>query len=457
MQKRYNKSLFIFRRDLRLSDNTALLEANRLSSQVTPCFIFDPRQVTKNPYKSQNALEFMVESLKLLEKDIKQRDGRLLYFYGDTGEIVKRLLRDHDALFINADYTPFSRGRDKALKDLCKKAGCDFHCMGDTLLNAPGTVLKKDGKPYTIYTPFYKVASVFPVSKPKRLSKLKLSKATTGFEDTAIINKLIAESNPTLFVQGGRSAGLKLLSKIKRLSEYDTERNIPELEATTKLSTHNKFGTLSIREVYHTIVKQLGADHALIRQLYWRDFFTHIAYHFPHVFSGCFHKKFDGLKWDNNRKYFNAWCKGKTGFPIVDAGMRQLNTTGNMHNRVRMIVASFLVKDLHINWQWGEKYFATQLVDYDPAVNNGSWQWAASTGCDAQPYFRIFNPWLQQKKFDPECRYIKAWIPELKTLAIADIHNREEAESSANGYPAPIVDHHLQKEWAEEMFADLGK
>jgi deoxyribodipyrimidine photo-lyase len=208
------------------------------------------------------------------------------------------------------------------------------------------------------------------------------------------------------------------------------------------LSAHNKFGTCSIREVYYIIAETFTHEHALIKELYWRDFFTHVAWNFPHVFGNSFHSKFDKLKWSKNLKTFKAWCNGLTGFPVVDAAMRQLNKTGFMHNRARMIAASFLTKDLHIEWRLGEQYFAQKLVDYDPAVNNGNWQWVASTGCDAQPYFRIFNPWLQQKKFDPECEYIKRWVPELKDLSPAQIHSWYNPKQKAPAdYPKPIVDH----------------
>jgi deoxyribodipyrimidine photo-lyase len=195
-----------------------------------------------------------------------------------------------------------------------------------------------------------------------------------------------------------------------------------------------------VREAYHAIKRQLGGENPLLRQLYWRDFLTHIAYHFPKVFGHAFIDKFDTLVWDNDREKFQAWADGKTGFPIVDAGMRELNATGFMHNRVRMITASFLVKDLHISWRWGERYFAQHLVDYDPCVNNGNWQWAASTGCDAQPYFRIFNPWLQQQKFDPQGHYLYQWLPELRNVPIKTIH-QWEAKHYGDFYPAPIVKH----------------
>jgi deoxyribodipyrimidine photo-lyase len=234
---------------------------------------------------------------------------------------------------------------------------------------------------------------------------------------------------------------------------YDDERNLPALKGTTLLGPHNKFGTVSIREVYHLVVESLGVNHTLIRELYWRDFFTHIAWHFPHVFGHAFHRHYDAINWSKDMKLFNAWSEGRTGYPIVDAGMRELVATGFMHNRVRMIVASFLVKDLHLNWRWGEAFFARHLTDYDPAVNNGSWQWAASTGCDAQPYFRIFNPWLQQKRFDAECVYIRRWVPELKNLSDKAIHELGNPDTGRpEKYPHPIVEHALQKIQAEEMF-----
>jgi deoxyribodipyrimidine photo-lyase len=208
--------------------------------------------------------------------------------------------------------------------------------------------------------------------------------------------------------------------------------------------------------VYHTIKERFGSEHTLIRELYWRDFFTHIAWHFPHVFGHAFYRHYDAIKWENDNELFSAWCSGRTGFPIVDAGMRELVATGFMHNRVRMIVSSFLVKDLLISWQWGERFFAQHLTDYDPSVNNGNWQWAASTGCDAQPYFRIFNPWLQQKRFDPQCAYIKRWIPELSQYSAAEIHKLADRAGPSGGrareYPAPVVQHSIQKIRAEELF-----
>ncbi|MCM2325813.1 MAG: DNA photolyase family protein, partial [Candidatus Woesearchaeota archaeon] len=266
----------------------------------------------------------------------------------------------------------------------------------------------------------------------------------------ASLDEVTYVKNPQLITHGGRKEGLKILSSLGRFAGYSEDRNYPSRELTTKLSPHNKFGTLSIRETYYEITRQLGEFSVLLNELYWRDFFTHIGYFFPHVFGHAFKNKYDNIKWKDDELKFKAWCEGKTGFPIVDAGMRELNSTGFMHNRVRMITASFLIKDLHIDWRKGEKYFATKLIDYDPCVNNGNWQWAASTGCDAQPYFRIFNPWLQQERYDYECRYIKRWLPELKDIGYKSIHNIKN--EPVKGYVSPIIRHDIEKDIALEMY-----
>jgi deoxyribodipyrimidine photo-lyase len=316
----------------------------------------------------------------------------------------------------------------------------------------PETFGKQDGKPYTVYTPFFKKASQLPIPQPtKSRGTLARPKKVSG--EVAPQSFLPSESAPERISVGGRKAAKKILAGIASYASYEEERNLPAVKGTTLLAPHNKFGTVSIREVYHSIEKSLGASHTLIRELYWRDFFTHIGWHFPHVFKGSFNRAYDAIEWNEDEELFKQWCEGKTGFPIVDAGMRELVATGFMHNRVRMIVASFLVKDLHISWRQGEAFFARHLTDYDPAVNNGSWQWAASTGCDAQPYFRIFNPWLQQKRFDPDCAYIKKWLPELRQLSAKYIHTMNEDDITRTvDYPRPIVEHSRQKIHAEDMF-----
>jgi deoxyribodipyrimidine photo-lyase len=238
---------------------------------------------------------------------------------------------------------------------------------------------------------------------------------------------------------------------LSNCKNYNLERDFPSLTATSTLSAYVKFGCCSIREVYYATLQQLGEEHPLLRQFYWRDFFTHIAYHYPHVFGHAFHRRYDAIDWKNQESLFWAWTKGMTGFPIIDAGMRELQQTGLMHNRVRMLAASFLVKDLHISWRWGERYFAQHLLDYDPCVNNGNWQWAASTGCDAQPYFRVFNPCLQQRKFDPDCVYIKRWVPELAQYSATQIHQWQQAAEHGT-YPAPIVDHAEQTRQVKALY-----
>lgn len=454
-KKRYKRSLFIFRRDLRLSDNLALVEASKASHEVIVCFIFDPRQVGKNPYRGDRSVQFMLESLDSLSKEIKDLRGKLFYLYGKAEEVVQHILRSSkiDAIFLNRDYTPFSITRDNNIEAVAKRFGVDFVACADLLLTKPGTVLNGSGKPYTVFTHFFKKALTLPIAKPIRykLSNLSSTLNIPRFSIERVFPK--SRYSDRAYVRGGRTSALNILSKISKFHDYAATKDFPA-HGTTSISPHIKFGTVSIREVYYKIRDKLGVDHPLIRQLYWRDFFTHIAYHFPHVFGHSFNKRFDRIKWSYNKKRFAAWSAGLTGLPLVDAGMRQLNLTGYMPNRVRMVVASFLVKDLHIDWRWGERYFAQKLIDYDPSVNNGNWQWVASTGCDAQPHFRIFNPWLQQKRFDPKCNYIKRWVPELKGYSAREIHNLY-VRHSVKGYPKPIVNHVNEKVEAEEMYLEL--
>lgn len=460
MSKAYQLSLHIFRRDLRLIDNTAFNAALEASHTVFPCFIFDDKQIVEHAYFSKKAFSFMLESLGELAETLTKKGGRLYFFIGDPQKIITDLLRTHpiNAVFINRDYTPFSRERDDNIQLICKAKGIDFYSYADTLLHEPEEVLKPNGKPYTIFTPFYRRASVLEVAVPHEARHS--TKYYTGLCASSVehaIEKLSVHADASGSLKGGRSNALKCLKKISQLQYYADVRNYPALSATTHLSPHHKFGTISIREVYHAVCEQWGHLHTLINELCWRDFFTHITFHFPHVLQGAFHEQYNTIQWQHNEDFLTAWQSGYTGFPIVDAGMRELNTTGYMHNRVRMIVASFLTKDLLIDWRFGEKYFATTLIDYDPAVNNGNWQWAASTGCDAQPYFRIFNPWLQQKKFDAECEYIKKWVPELSALTPQEIHYvASERRLSLKNYVAPIVDHAIQSAMAKSLYRAIS-
>jgi deoxyribodipyrimidine photo-lyase len=317
-------------------------------------------------------------------------------------------------------------------------------------------VLTGSGNPYSVFTPFYRNAGQRPVAQPRSFSGGELVSDAIPF---ALGLESLAErmetSLPKPHLRGGRRRGLALLEDLGTFRAYPEIRDQPALAGTTSLSAHHKFGTVSVRETFAALVRQLGPDaEPLTRQLYWRDFFTHLADAHPRVFGAAFQERYDEVEWDDDPDRFEAWCRGETGFPIVDAGMRQLNESGWMHNRVRMITASFLTKDLHLDWRQGERYFAQRLVDYDPAVNNGNWQWAASTGADAQPYFRIFNPWSQQERYDPEGEYIRRWVPELDEVEARDLHKlHRQRPLGAGGYPPPIVDHRRESQRAKDRFA----
>ena len=347
---------------------------------------------------------------------------------------------------------------------MCDKYNVSFCQFSDYLLNEPESVLDEKGFPFKVFGHFYKKVITNQIRRPQ---KYNINGGNNNFftqsinseidEKDNLYNKIIGRPNESLYVHGGRSDYIKIFDNLHKFKDYETDRHYPAKSSdTTHLSAHIKFGTCSIREVFYAVKEQLGIEHPLIRQLFWRDFFTYIVYHFPHVFGAPFNRKYENkINWNNDISLFRAWCNGLTGFPIVDAGMRQLNGTGYIPNKIRMIVATFLTKDLQIDWQWGEKYFARKLVDYDPSVNNGSWQWVASTGCNRQHHFRIINPWIQQKKFDPECEYIKKWVVELQDLPANSIHNlnKQRPMDLVVGYPFPIVNHSEAIEVAENMFS----
>lgn len=402
----------------------------------------------------------MIESLHDLTRQVGAARGFLSTFRGRPEAVVGHLIDEEgvEAVFVNRDYTPFSRSRDAAIAKVCEERRVAFHSCSDVLLHEPGDILKDDGRPYTIFFHFFRKARSIPVRPVNAARVNNVSSIHIASQQHEVLDCDLHDRDAHRFIRGGLSRALKVLAGLSQFAQYKTERDYPAKSATTRLSAHNKFGTCSIREVYHSVVNQLGDEHQLIAELFWRDFYSHIAHFFPHVFGRPFYPKYDALAWDTSSKKFGAWCAGRTGFPIVDAGMRELNATGFMHNhnRVRMIVASFLIKDLHINWRQGERYFAQKLVDYDPAVNNGNWQWCASTGCDAQPYFRIFNPWLQQRRYDPHCSYIKAWIPELRSVAAAHIHSPDKLKDVAiSGYRVPLVDHATESKRAKEAYGQV--
>lgn len=449
------RALFIFRRDLRLEDNTALLFALTHSNEVILSFIFTPEQIHHNPFRSDSCLQFMIESLEDLNHQIQSKKGRLFLFFDKPESVISNCISSLkiDGVIFNKDYTPYSLERDKKIEALCKKHQIEFHSFEDALLHAPSDTLKSDGKPYTVFTPFYRNALKLEVKAPIINHHHQYYTKSIPF---AVSSSIYHEILPNRRQQqkGGRSECLNILKKIANLKDYESLRDFPAENYTSHLSAHLKFTTCSIREVFHALHSHFDVNCELIRSLYWRDFFTSIAFHFPHVFEGPFKTKFEHIKWGYDKKTFKKWCDGETGFPIVDAGMRQLNQTGFMHNRVRLLTACFLIKDLHIDWRWGEKYFAQKLIDYDPCVNNGNWQWVASTGCDAQPYFRIFNPWTQAAKFDPDCLYIKQWIPELNQFTPKIIHKwfLEKNYSQSTYYPTPIVDHSKEAKKAINLY-----
>lgn len=464
-KKPFKRSICIFRRDLRITDHPALSHALKESEQVLPVFFFDPRQIgSKNKYRSTHAIQFMLESLDDLEEQLQKKGGKLFCFSGKPEDILIQICKEYtiDAVFFNEDYTPFALKRDKAIQDSCKKHDINCYVFMDVLLCNPEDIKTKQNTVYGMFTPFYKTASKNEVNAPLPWQKgtFYKPKITEALQKKDIWNFLEEPINKNLATRGGSCEAKKLLTKLSSLKNYAKTRNIPSFD-TSLLSAHLKFGTVSIRQVYYTILDLFGPKHPFLIQLYWRNFFSYLALYNPTMFGSCLKEKYNKLTWENNTHLFKLWKEGKTGFPIVDAGMRQLNSSGFMHNRIRMITASFLIKDLHIDWQWGEQYFAQQLTDYDAAVNNGNWQWSASVGIDSQPYFRIFNPWLGQKKFDPDCLYIKKWLPELQNVPAADIHNWHKTykKYTTIQYPKPIVDHSVERQKTLNLYkkANNGK
>ncbi|MFO7677791.1 MAG: deoxyribodipyrimidine photo-lyase [Thermoplasmatota archaeon] len=434
---KFKTSLFIFRRDLRLHDNTALLHALKQSEKVIPLFIIDDLQ-QNHPYFSSNAFEFMINSLKELKKQIQKKGSGLLIIKGEVLGVLNNLKKDtsYESIHVNQDYTPFSKKRDASIAQFCQQKKISFYTHHDCLLNTPGEILNNQQKMFKIFKSFKQQAMKKQVEKPKENS-------FDNYADPKInqlsLDSLIKEKNPHLFLKGGSSEAVSLLKLFKNKDNYTARKDFMYSNATSKLSAHLKFGTISIREVYQYIKNNFSIDHEFISQLYWRDFFHHIADSYPDVFGNAGNKKLNKIKWWGSKQEFKAWKKGETGYPLVDAGMRQLQKTGWMHGRVRMITACFLVKNLGIDWRLGEQYFAQNLIDYDPCVNNGNWQWVASTGHVAQPYFRIFNPFLQQQKYDPECLYIKEWVDELKQYDKKRIHTI--LSNPISGYNKPIIDY----------------
>jgi deoxyribodipyrimidine photo-lyase len=458
------KSIFIFRRDFRLEDNLGFIECYKKSSQILPIFIFTETQVEKNPYFSSNAFQFMLESLDQLDNDLKTNyKSQIQYYYGENVSILNQIKEsefDYDALFFNKDYTPYAQKRDEEISNFCKDHGITCIMIEDYLLSPMGTYLKTDGHEYQKYTPFKNNAKPIPVQKPiymsYDISKFKKIKKDSGKDKPKHIYKLTEleqyyEINNDLAVHGGRDKALKILGSIRKFMHYSDERNDLN-KSTTHLSAYIKFGCVSIREVYYAFLKELGIKSVLIDQLYWREFYYYLSYYNPYILEQgkSLKEKYDAISWGNNKKSIEAWKKGLTGFPGVDAGMRQMNKTGFMHNRARLITSGILIKILNCDWRVGEKYFAQNLIDYDPIVNNGNWQWSSGSGADSQPYFRILSPWKQIIDNDPDCEYIKKWIPELENVDKKDILKWDKKCGSGKPYPCPIVNY-------EEMRKDIIK
>ena len=443
----YKKTLFIFRRDLRIEDNIGLIESLQNSKEVIPCFIYD-ENIIKKLKDSKFRWNFLNESLVDLDNELKKKGTSLQILEGKPEKIIDNMIKKYNlnAIFLNTDFTNYAQRRDEKIFQICKKNKISFHSTLDFLLHNPNEIKTNEGSPYTIYSFFYKKARQFP--NKKIIKNIQKNYSNEVISDNEIKKSEIKNNK----IIGGRKEALKILKDLDKFRDYDKVRDFPGLNQTTMLSAHNKFGTISVREVHKEIKEVLGSNHTIMGEIYWREFFSHILFHFPYAQKTTFRKKFQKIPWSKSKESFKKWSEGETGFPIVDAGMRQLNQTGFMHNRVRMVVASFLTKDLHMDWKLGEKYFEEKLIDHDPAVNSGNWQWAASTGCDSVPYFRIFNPWRQQERFDLNCDYIKKWIPELEKVEPKIIHKLWEKFPEDLEYPKPMLIHKIEAEKTKLIF-----
>jgi len=466
----HSRAIFLFRRDLRLEDNLGLLRACAEAEQVLPLFVLDPRQVDpeENPYFSPPAFQFMVESLEALDAVLGNRGARLHVAEGNAEAVLRGLLAGarFQALYFNRDYTPFARARDSTLKALCSELGVACHAGYDAMLARPQDVRTGSGEPYKVFGAFARKAREGAVARPRANRFDNFHKGRVeGLAGVGRLRRRLPVSARLALAQRGGRPEARARMRAFDFTGYGDTRDLPDRDGTSCLSAHLKFGTLSARELYWHVIEQAGerAARPYLDELYWREFYAHLLYWYPELLGTDMQEKYrrpgggTRIEWRWSREDFTRWCEGRTGFPIVDAGMRQLAETGWMHNRVRMITASFLTKDLRIDWRRGERYFAQQLVDYDPASNNGGWQWAASTGADAQPYFRIFNPWTQQRKFDPDCVYIQRYLPELRSLEPARIHALETAGvPDGVDYPAAMLEHRRARAAALAMFRAAG-
>jgi len=475
-----NIAIHIFRRDYRLYDNTTLIEVCKTHDLIIPIFIFTHKQIdhAQNPFRSDNCLQFLCESLHDLDTQLQHTEStnKLYIFYGDELTILADLIHlipDLKTISFNQDYTKYSTERDAKIKNLCTQNDIQCLSLEDICLNPVGTVLTTNGKVYTKFTPFWRASAVKPIRKPMPNtaknylhSKHQLSKKLDIYKHHITINEvmkpnglILGNLNSKIPEHGGRTNALAILKHISTWNDY-TEQRDQLIYKTTHLSAHNKFGCISIREVYWCMVDKLGKKNGVIQQLFWRDFFYHLsAKYSADIYVHSLNPKYRAIKWVHDKSAFEKWCDGKTGFPIVDACMRELNATGYMHNRGRLITSNFLCRLMHMDWHLGERYFATRLYDYDPAQNNFGWQvsGANSSGTTSRPLEQtIMNPWLQSSQFDKNGEYIKKWCPELANIVANDLHkwNIKCDEWFAKGvkYIEPMLDYKTEKEINLKMY-----
>jgi deoxyribodipyrimidine photo-lyase len=437
MDNKMPLTIFWFRRDLRLNDNAGLYNALKSGNPVLPLFIFDKEILDKLEDKDDARVTFIYQAIGQLSKELRKHGSSLLVLYDKATHAWDNIIKEHNiaSVYTNHDYEPYATQRDEAVKEKLNKHGIDFKNFKDQVIFEKDEVVKDDGKPYTVYTPYQR--KWYSMLKPFYLKAYPTEKYLRNLAETKAL------SLPTLKEMGFEKSNMHFPDKQYQdvISDYKEKRNFPAVKGTSHIGLHLRFGTISIRELARTA--HAHHEKTWLNELIWREFYMMILYYFPHTMNHAFRPEYDRIKWVNDEKQFKAWCDGQTGYPIVDAGMRELNATGFMHNRVRMIAASFLSKDLLIDWRWGEHYFARKLLDYEMASNVGGWQWAAGSGTDAAPYFRIFNPDAQTKKFDPNLQYIKKWVPEY-----ADFSH----------YPKPIIDHAFARERCLKVFkAALAK
>ncbi len=429
-------NIFWFRRDLRLSDNAGLYHALKSGNPIVPIFIFDKNILDKLEDKADRRVEFILATINEMQGKLEKLGSSLEVFYGRPEEAYTTLLSKYkvDKVFANNDYEPYAMERESAIAKLLKTQGSSFLTYKDQVIFEKAEVIKDNGEPYTVYTPYSKKWK--SLLTEFHLKPYPTKKYFKNFYQQS--PKTIPSLSSMGFTKVGSPFPSKELNE-ELVTKYGEKRDFPGINGTTKMGIHLRFGTISIRELAAN-TKELSAVY--LNELIWRDFYQMILWHFPQVGLGkAFKPAYDNIKWQIDNGEFEKWCNGQTGYPIVDAGMRQLNAIGFMHNRVRMVTASFLAKHLLLDWRLGEAYFAKKLLDYDLAANNGGWQWAVGSGCDAAPYFRIFNPRLQMEKFDKQLKYIREWVPEL----------------DSPNYPKPIVDHEFARKRCLEEFSKAVK